>query len=310
VNISKSPIGDLDSKWVSQTLRDSSYPTVLDTFINDKTTPQTKKSELEFEFVQNELLVDVTDTCHFNINTGIQRVVRNLVRELLNSKVPLRLVTWNASETALRELTETELKIVTGLDISLGHDPAFGLQDPEHYVSLIPTNCKLFIPELATQTLRVKRTICIGKNTSNQLFAIGYDAVPILLPDTTSKGMVSAFALQLEMLKHCTSIFGISDATTREYKDLFSGLNSHGLVAPEVVTVSLPLMGIQDPKSRKLSDGGVARLLVVGSHEPRKNHEQVLAAAETLWQESYEFELHFVALSCKEEEEKFIVTWR
>ena len=294
MHTSKSPCCDLDAEWISQTLSDSAYPLALDSFTEQRKAHQYRKSNSDFELVQNELLIDVTDTCNFNINTGIQRVVRNLVKELVQSKVPLRLVTWNSSETTFRELTELELKVATGVDIALGHDPALGLQDPEQYIKLIPVNCKLFIPELATQTKRVQRTTCIGKYTSNQLFAIGYDAVPILLPDTTSNGMVSAFAHQLEMLKFCSAIFGISNSTTSEFNALFSGLISQGIIPPKVFSVPLPVVGLGGESNNQPLQHNPPRFLVVGSHEPRKNHESILAAAEMLWQGGRDFELHFV----------------
>lgn len=294
MHTSKSPGDDLDADWISQTLRDSAYPTELDAFSKQRKVHQYTKSNSDFELVQKELLIDVTDTCNFNINTGIQRVVRNLVKELVQSNVPHRLVTWNSSETALRELTDLELKVATGIDIALGHDPALGLQDPEHHVKLIPINCKLFIPELATQTKRVQRTICIGRYTSNQLFAIGYDAVPIILPDTTSNGMVSAFALQLEILKNCSAIFGISNATTSEFDALFSGLISQGITPPTVFSVPLPVVGLGGESNNQSLQHNPPRFLVVGSHEPRKNHESILAAAEMLWQDGRDFELHSV----------------
>jgi glycosyltransferase involved in cell wall biosynthesis len=294
VHLPKSPSGDLDCKWVNQIFLDSAYPMAFDQFANAQILHQSVKAKSGFQIIQNELLIDVTDTCNFNINTGIQRVVRNLVKELVQSNVPLRLVTWNSSETALRELTDKELSIATGKDISLGHDPVHGLQDPEHYLKLVPINCNFFIPELATQTNRLKRTICMVEFTSNKLFTIGYDAVPILLPDTTSMGMVTAFALQLEMLKHSTAILGISNSTAEEFDSIFSGLISQGIIPPRVVSVPLPVVAVADRPSNGLKASEIPRLLIVGSHEPRKNHENIIAAAEMLWQKNWDFELHFV----------------
>lgn len=291
---SKSASADLDSKWVAESLRDGAYPLEFKDFSQPSDSNIQHKKILGFELISNELLVDVTDTCNFNINTGIQRVVRNLVREFFQAEVPMRLVTWNSSETTLRELTEAETKVAIGEDVSLGHSPTLGLQDPDQYVKLIPTNCRIFIPELATQSMRVKRTLCMSKYTSNQLFALGYDAVPVLLPDTTSDGMVSAFTYQLDLLKNCKIVFGISNSTTTEFQSLFSGITSQGLIPPEVISVPLPIAGIGESVSNheKLID--VPRFLIVGSHEPRKNHERILAAAEMLWQQDYDFELHFV----------------
>ena len=217
-----------------------------------------------------------------------------MVKELVDSEFEFRLVTWNAKQEALRELSLDEVRVATGQDLSFARDPSLGLADPEEYTILIPLDCKIFIPELATQTLRVMRTIEIAKSTSNQIFMIGYDAVPVLLPDTTSDGMVSAFTLQLEIMRQSEMIFGISESTSNEYRALNSGLSSRGIKEPIVATVALPIAPLETSAEKNRMHTNEVKFLVVGSHEPRKNHERVLAACEIIWNQGYQFEIHFV----------------
>ncbi len=289
---SRDPLfNDCDHAWIAETLISEKFPLAK---------PEKKNRFLEKRIstnmlvVENELLIDVTDTCNFNIASGIQRVVRNLVREFNESSIVFRLVTWNSDESVLRELTPDERKVATGEDVLLGHDPRIGLTDPVSFTPLLPVNCKIFIPELATQTMRVKRTVSLNEYSNNSLYAIGYDAVPIILPDTTSTGMVSAFTVQLELLKRCEMIFAISNSTAHEFSELLSGLSSQGKKPPKVVPIPLPVE--TDPTNsvvNKLTNAE-NRFLVVGSHEPRKNHERILAAAEMLWQRGLNFEMNFV----------------
>ena len=283
-----------DQLWLDYVIANNAYPLDDTKSLNPVEISNSSIDTKKFEVVVNELLIDVTDTCNFNIRTGIQRVVRNLVKELVDSEFEFRLVTWNAKQEALRELSLDEVRVATGQDLSFAREPSRGLADPEEYKILIPLDCKILIPELATQTLRVMRTIEIAKSTSNQIFMIGYDAVPVLLPDTTSDGMVSAFTLQLEIMRQSEMIFGISESTSNEYRALNSGLSSRGSKEPIVTTVALPIAPLETTAEKNRTHSNEVKFLVVGSHEPRKNHERVLAACEILWNQGYQFEIHFV----------------
>jgi glycosyltransferase involved in cell wall biosynthesis len=281
-------------EWVQFTLSTGAYP--LDSYVGSPPleTDAVHANHENFDFVQNEVLIDVTDTCNFNINTGIQRVVRNLVKELLLAKKAFRLVTWTSSEEAFRMLTDGELKVVTGENLSLGRSPEFGLGDPPDFRKLIPMGCNVLVPELATQTKRVARSVYLANNSSNSFFAIIHDSVPILLPDTTGDGMVSAFTTQLNLIKACKTVIANSSSTAHEVTSLLSGLHSQGKTPPFTVELPLPTSTLFQLENMQSEQNSPPRLLVVGSHEPRKNHERILAAAELLWQEGHDFELHFV----------------
>lgn len=283
----------IEDAWLAQTLVDSAYP-----LSKPRPRPQallgSRTPNDSFDVVNGEVLIDVTDTCSFNVSTGIQRVTRNLVRELKELDRPFRLVCWNSKQTGLRNLTNDEYKVATGIDVSLGRDPVGGLMDTEAYRIIAPVGCKILIAELATQTGRVKRTIALAKFSNNAVYSIGFDAVPVIMPSTASLGMISAYVWQMGILKYSKSIFCISSSSSFEFKNLFKGLASQGITTPEILSVPLPVAAIGSSKSTHTVDPTVKKFLVVGSHEPRKNHEMILASAELLWQAGNNFELHFV----------------
>jgi glycosyltransferase involved in cell wall biosynthesis len=88
-------------------------------------------------------------------------------------------------------------------------------------------------------------------------------------------------------------VFCISTASASEFRNLLSGLTSQGIAEPEILSVPLPITSIGSGTSTLNNDPKTKMFLVVGSHEPRKNHEMILASAEYLWQSGNDFELHF-----------------
>jgi glycosyltransferase involved in cell wall biosynthesis len=114
----------------------------------------------------------------------------------------------------------------------------------------------------------------------------------------------------LSALKFADRIAGISQSSAAEFASFGSMLPTQGLPAPTTVAVSLPvefasrdsatdlpaadaavdLYGSRDPDPARQPP----EVVVVGSHDPRKNHLAVLHAAEVLWQEGLRFGLSFI----------------
>jgi glycosyltransferase involved in cell wall biosynthesis len=92
----------------------------------------------------------------------------------------------------------------------------------------------------------------------------------------------------------------ISQASGAEYTGWRMMLSAIGVEGPRIEQVRLPVE-IAEPNAADLEAararfkiGRLPLVLVVGSHEPRKNHLAVLHAAELLWREGLEFSLSFV----------------
>jgi len=129
---------------------------------------------------------------------------------------------------------------------------------------------------------------------------IGYDVIPVTAAETVTEAMSHVFSLYLSMVKRSTRLSAISGAAAGDFRAFNAALVSQGLTGPAVEAHLLP------PSPSPVSDqdlqtvaaefgiGALPMVLVVGSHEPRKNHLTVLEAAETLWSAGVWFDLVFI----------------
>jgi glycosyltransferase involved in cell wall biosynthesis len=112
------------------------------------------------------------------------------------------------------------------------------------------------------------------------------------------------FGGYLSVVKHADRVCTISRTSKESFKAFATMASAEGLTEPIVESLELPSQAprlhastITTARS-KLGVGAGDVIVVVGSHEPRKNHLAVLEAAERLWaSSSYSFELLFLGWS-------------
>ena len=132
------------------------------------------------------------------------------------------------------------------------------------------------------------------------LTMIGYDLVPLIASETTAAGISTAFVDYLSVVKHAHRISAISRSTADGYAAFGTMNAAQGIPPPEVECRSLPTEAPQladesiAAARTRLGVGTLPLVLVVGSHEPRKNHLRVLESAERLWAAGSRFQLLFV----------------
>lgn len=251
------------------------------------------------ELVTDRVLVDVDFTARHDLHTGIQRVVRQTM-PLWNLDHSITPVAWTAGRGALRELAALEAARVyewSASDRSGGAHKPDRERIPDTRV-LIPWHCVLVLPEVPSADV-TPRIAAIGSYSENHVVAIGYDAIPLISADTLALVEPRKYMAYLSALKFVSRIAGISHASTREFAKFGSMLGSQGLPAPETVAVPLPIdFGFvaprPDPSSVGVAPAEAPSVVVVGSHDVRKNHLAVLHAAELLWQDGLAFRLEFV----------------
>ncbi len=243
--------------------------------------------------VSRGVVVDVGNTVLTNTTTGIQRVVRDTVSRWAAEHDEITLVAWTPAYTAMRELTQRE---AAGFGIGDG-----SLPDDEDLTDLIvPWQATVVTPELAAEPERTRRMRALGLFSGNAVGSIAFDLVPIVVSETTIPGMPDFFARHLTALRHSQRIATISHSVALEYEGWKSGLAAIGLAGPTVVAVPLPVQAgevspdVIGEADQQLRLGGLPMVLVVGSHEPRKNHLPILEAAERLWREGHQFCLIFI----------------
>ncbi len=113
--------------------------------------------------------------------------------------------------------------------------------------------------------------------------------------------MPSAYAGYLAAaVAYADRLTAISDGSAAEFSGYDRMLRAAGTQGPEVRGIDLPVLAPSSTETdlqaarELLTFIGLPLVLVVGSHEPRKNHLAVLHAAEGLWREGHDFSLGFI----------------
>ncbi len=241
---------------------------------------------LEMEVVDGGVLVETDFSAKNDKQTGIQRVTRRLCA-LWSTQHRLELVAWTDDHAGHRRLTAHEAHRV------LRHDEPWRGPDDED-----PPAPRLCVPWRSTLVLTevppragTPALAALAEFSGSTVVAIGYDAIPVTSIDMRPLGDATTFVRYLSMLKHARRIAAISSSAFAEFHGFSSALAAQGLAGPDVVEVRLatdsPSVAPAPPPERPV-------VLCLGSHEPHKNHLAVLHAAEGLWRDGLDFELHFV----------------
>lgn len=251
------------------------------------------------EVVPDEVLVDVDFCARYEHNTGIQRVVRKTVPHWNDDpgRRP-RFVAWTQDSTGYRELTEIERdRVLRWDDRRLEKTTDELLTDDELEVAhvLVPWRSTLVLAEVPMFHL-CDHLACIAQSTSNRVSLIGYDAIPLISASTLPDAESERFAHYLTVIKHSDAVVGISRSAADEFAGFVETLPSQGLTGPRIVDVSLATEVSDSAKATiaAAADPSERLVLCVGSHEPRKNQDAVLFAAEALFRQGHDFRMVFV----------------
>ncbi|MET3806931.1 glycosyltransferase involved in cell wall biosynthesis [Nakamurella sp. UYEF19] len=253
----------------------------------------------ELDVVIGGVVVDVDHTARFNLHTGIQRVARNLMPHWMNHP-GLVAAAWTARGGGLRRLTERETERVFDWTArggaGEGQQPGISRTAGEPLPRLVVPWRSVVVMVEVPPAMVSDRVAALGDHSGNRVVGIGYDAIPVVSADMVPPVESAKFVRYLTAVKFARRIAGISAAATAELGGFVSMLPTQGLTGPVVTEVSLPAPAMPDrPVSAAPASGtGGPLVLVVGSHEPRKNHLAVLHAAEILWREGRAFTLRFI----------------
>ena len=237
------------------------------------------------------VLVDMHLTAATDFAKGIQRVARELARRWMTTHGPT-LIGWRPDLTALRALSPAE-----------AHRACWGgpaVSPPADDPIIVPWHCTYLLPELALDIDRVARLQKMAEHSGTTLNLIGYDLVPMTAAETCHPALVPGFARNLAAVRYARNVAAISEAAAEEYRGWRDMLAGTGLPGPDIHAVTLSTE-IYEPDAdalarvrTRMTVGALPMVMVVGTHEPRKNHQSVLHAAELLWREGHQFSLTFV----------------
>ena len=241
----------------------------------------------------DEVLIDVAHTAAHDMSTGIQRVARETARRWLRDR-PCTPVSWTRDFQSLRDLTARERARI------VKNEAEDDIEAHTDATVVVPWRATYLLPELAAEPARSAHLLALAELTPNRTGVIGFDCVPITSAETTQFGFAGVFAGNLAAVRNFDVVAPISQAAGAEYSGWRSMLSAIGVAGPRIEPVQLPVE-VADPSQEDVTAararflvGWLPLVLVVGSHEPRKNHLAVLHAAELLWREGVQFSLSFV----------------
>ena len=246
--------------------------------------------------VERQLFLDVSELCQRDAATGIQRVVRNYLKCLLESppdgfRIEPVYATQDegyryARRFTSRFLNQQEAQVSDSPMRWQRGDLFFGL-DMQHHVQL---KHAAFYRQIQSEGVTVKFLV--------------YDLLPIQLPHLFKDSNAKALHEQwLAMVASCDGALCISKATADAYTAWVAEQNvaqSRGFKVRHV-HIGADFNGATPPQ--RLPDGSSVVLatlrrrptfLCVSTLEPRKQQQQILDAVEQLWLQGLDVNLAFV----------------
>jgi glycosyltransferase involved in cell wall biosynthesis len=268
-------------------------PTILE-LLNFLTPSVVHNSSLcsSIEILSNARIIDVDFCAKNSHNTGIQRVVRNNVSNLVEIDNNIVLVAWNETYSSWRTLAEIERRRVIEW-MGTVHDE----ESNEHIFRqdnklIIPWNCQILLPEV--MELRACETLfSLAESQICDLTAIGYDMIPLLSPEWVPEWETNRFMSYLSVIKFSKKVAAISQTAAAEFEGYTSALNTQGITGPTIKPILLPRTFDVAELDFSLCPQG-RFLLCVGTFEPRKNQKNVLLSSKLLWEKGIDFSLVFV----------------
>jgi FkbM family methyltransferase len=262
----------------------------------------------ELDIRCNQVIVDVTHTTNANdLHTGIQRVVRETVACWIDSGRPMDLIRFDLQPPAARLLSAEASERFRSWRTHVGSTAAGPYSGPNTASAntLVPWQCDLVVPELPFESERTGAYRGLGSaSVLRSLSMVGYDVIPIVAAEKVVPEVTTDFGGYLSVLKHADRVSAISRTSKDSFEAFATMAAAEGLRPPRIEAHELPAQPLEldsgrlDAARSELGVGAGPVVLVVGSHEPRKNHLAVLEAAERLWARGDRaFELLFLGWS-------------
>lgn len=225
------------------------------------------------------LFIDVSEITNGDYQTGIQRVVRNLIRSAIDlASCPIFLVRFDYTANVFRHACKFSHQLLNCF-----------IAPPDDSVVNFTTRDELLFMDLCLKLTndRVDR-LRILKESGVKMHCVVYDLLPIKWPEFFVKGGDGPHLVWAKWMTTCDTALCISESVAR---DVRAFVEEH---APEskISIKSFALGSTLDQKSStepQLNfsssvglDLSKPTFLMVGTLEPRKGHADVLAAFKTL----------------------------
>ena len=245
-----------------------------------------------FCFSARQLFVDISEIVRHDAGSGIQRVVRNVLREWLTNPPPgFRIEPVYCTESGgycyARQFTLRSLGCPSGC---LEDDP-IEFRSGDIFLALDLCMESAFSQRIFYQSLR-------GRGI--EVYFVVYDLLCIQFPHYFNSRMEEAFTRWLTTVAECDGAICISKAVA---DDLAAWLAMNGPKRTRPLRIGWFHLGVDIDGSAptgSVADDGAGLLesmrarmsfLMVGTLEPRKGHAEILAAVERCWDDGYDINL-------------------
>ena len=244
-----------------------------------------------------QILVDISALAQIDLKTGIQRVTRSILRELLlNQPAGYRVepVYSSLGQHCYRYAREFTLRFL--------NCPVGGLMDEP--IDINPGDIFLGL-DLHQDTIVAQVSYLQSlRNAGVRIFFIVYDILPILIPDAFPQGIDELHKMWLSSI-YCFSdgVVCISQTVADEVAEWLK-INDQKRLRPLKISwfhigadieSSVPTQGLPADAHQVFAQlSARTSFLMVGSIEPRKGYLQTIAAFEELWREGTDANLVIV----------------
>ena len=240
---------------------------------------------------QRELIIDISELIKHDAHTGIQRVTRALLRELMGSQLEGFRV---RPVYATCDQTYRYAGKVPGIAYDIG-DELNGL------VRASPGDIFLGLDLIHPEILKNNRSsLDILRQRGVKTFFIVYDLIPIIYPQFANVGVSEGHSQWLDIVTEGDGAICISKTVASEVKDWLKKNKQYRIDTFKIgnfnlgadIENSVPTQG--DPVNVVTIENAIqARptFLMVGTLEPRKGHQQTLEAFNLLWQKGFDANL-------------------
>ncbi|MEW6372018.1 MAG: glycosyltransferase [Pseudomonadota bacterium] len=244
-----------------------------------------------------QLLVDVSAMAQVDLKTGISRVVRSILLSLLETPPPGYRV-----EPVYADGSERRYRYARDFTFTLAGIANPGLDDAP--IAHQPGDVFLGLDLTPNSTAQNEALLADMRERGVALFFVVYDMLPLLQEDAFAYGSSAYIRRYIETIaRQADGLVCISRAVADEVADWLAAhpapratplrLDYFHLGAD--LAASVPSTGLA-PNAQQVLSSAAQRptLLMVGTVEPRKGHEQALAACELLWSQNVALNLVIV----------------
>lgn len=242
-------------------------------------------NRIKTEVTPKQLLIDISELAQRDARTGVQRVTRSILKELLEHPPkgyvvkPVYATQISTGYYYANKYVSSLCNVENGIvDAPIDYQPGdifLGL-DLQHHVVAAQQS---FLAALR------REGVCV--------YFVVYDLLPVLLPSAFPPGADSGHQAWLEVLTGFDGVVCISEAVAKEF-EVWSRTHRPNSLLPFKIDYfhlgadienTLPTCGIPDTATQLFAELKCRpTFLTVGTVEPRKGQVQVLNAFEHLWQ--------------------------